>query len=61
MKKVITVVGTILYFTIIILSRKYSDNHFVSFISGISCALALAFFVYMIDKKRHHLKSKIKV
>ncbi|MFH7016333.1 hypothetical protein [Flavobacterium sp. FlaQc-47] len=58
MKKRIVFVTTILYFTIIILSRKYSDNHFVSFISGISCALALAFFVYMIDKKKTSFKKQ---
>jgi len=58
MKKIIIAVVTIIYFTVIILSRKYLDDHIVCFLSGISCAFAITFFMYMIDKKRHHLKRK---
>ncbi|WP_428230596.1 hypothetical protein [Flavobacterium sp.] len=56
MKKIITVLVVLVYFTIIVLSRKYSDNHIVAFLTGISCAVAIAFFLYMIDNKKRYSK-----
>jgi len=58
MRKIIVVTIAIIFFTIIILSRKYSENHIFTFVSGIYCALTVAFFLYILHEKRQYLKKK---
>jgi len=57
-KTIIIIIAMVLYFTVIILSREYSENHIVSFLVGISNALVVAFFVYLITNKKSYLKRK---
>ncbi|OXE96522.1 hypothetical protein BC749_10485 [Flavobacterium araucananum] len=60
MKQITIILSAVIYFTIIIiLLRKYSDNHIISFLSGVFGMLGIAFFIYMISDKNHYLKRKL--
>lgn len=51
MKKIVLFLSALVYFSIIIVMRKYPENHVLSFLSGVFAALGIAFSVYMITKK----------
>ncbi|WP_394773433.1 hypothetical protein [Flavobacterium sp.] len=53
MKKITIIFASILYFAIIILLRKYSGNHIISFLLGISNALGVTFLIYLITNKTY--------
>lgn len=57
MKKIIPVLSTFIYLVVLMVLRKYPENHIYSFLTGIFCALTVVFFMYMIDKKQN-LKNK---
>jgi hypothetical protein len=57
MKKVFLLLSALVYFAIIIVLRKYPENHTGSFLSGVLGILGIVFFMYMITKKQN-LKKK---
>lgn len=58
MKKLFLVLIMIAYLLTIIILRKYPENHICSFLIGLSCALTVVFYIYMINIKNQHLKKK---
>ncbi|MFH6933970.1 hypothetical protein [Flavobacterium sp. FlaQc-30] len=51
MKKIFLFLSALVYFSIIIIMRKYPENHVLSFLSGVFAATGVTFFVYVITKK----------
>lgn len=52
MKKTIFFIVLIICVPIIMVVRKYPENHVSSFLTGISCALPAVFYIYIISVKK---------
>lgn len=51
MKNIVLFLSALVYFYIIVIMRKYSENHILSFLFGVFAAIGIPFLMYLITKK----------
>lgn len=56
MKNIVLFLSALVYFYIIVIMRKYPENHILSFLFGVFAAIGIPFLMYLITKKKYFKK-----